>query len=61
MGSVEKLKYCNEYKYLLIEEITTYKNATMIHYGKCSIIGKFLYYSDTDEYFLQSFPIIESR
>lgn len=53
--------YCDYYKPFLAEELVSYPNTLQAHYGKCSVIGKIIFYSDTQEFMLESVALLNNH
>ncbi|XP_073823578.1 modigliani [Musca autumnalis] len=57
IGPVENLpQYCSYHRFLLIEELVLINDYSLLHYGKCRLIGKVLS-SGTSDIFLESVKI----
>lgn len=51
-------KYCQNYQPLLVEEFAFNANPLLLHYGKCSVIGRTVCEPDTNRILLGSVRLV---
>lgn len=52
-----ELIYCPFYTNLLVEEIYFNSHPVNLHYGKCCVIGKIVFNSEKNVYFLENLKV----